>query len=86
MQAAAGRRQQRERLVQRDAARAAAPPASGEDKCPVELDHVELDEIAAALDRERERLGCVLGRERGRAPMADPAAAPSRRRRSITAG
>ena len=38
----------------------------------VDVVHVELDEIAAELEREAQRLDRVLRRERGRAAMTDP--------------
>ena len=44
----------------------------GEHERPVELEHVELDQVAAELDRERERGDRVLGRERRGAAVADP--------------
>src|SRR5204863_3395409 len=41
-------------------------------------ENVELEHVAAELDRERERLGRVLGRERRRAAMADAREAAGR--------
>src|SRR5207249_5865895 len=38
----------------------------------VEVDHVELDEVAAQLERKRERANRVLGRKCRSAPVPDP--------------
>jgi hypothetical protein len=44
----------------------------GEDERPLDVEHVQLDQVAAELQGDGERLDRVLGRERGGAAMADP--------------
>jgi hypothetical protein len=44
----------------------------GEHEIPVELQHVELDQVTPELDRERERRDRVLGRKRSGTAVTDP--------------
>src|SRR4249920_2460064 len=65
-------RQEAERLVERGRVGWRFRGRMRQDEPPVQLDHVELDEVAAELDRKLERGDGVLRRERRGAAVADP--------------
>ena len=75
--------EERQRLLERGGLGGQLGRRMREHQRAVELEHVELDQVAAELDRRRERFERVLGSERRRASMADPQQRAFRRRRSI---
>src|SRR5436190_17884056 len=71
-----GPREERKRLVERREVGRDLRRRMGEDKRSVELEYVELDQVAAELQRERERRDRVLRRERSRTAVPDPQQPP----------
>src|SRR4051794_37804846 len=71
MHAGRGRRQQGEDVVERRQAVGGGRTVVRDDQLIADQVHVELDEVAAELDRERDPLERVLRRERARAAMAN---------------
>src|SRR5436190_6227896 len=68
--------QKRKRLVERRELGRDLRCRMGEDERSVELEDIELDQVAAEFQRERERGDRVLGRQRSRTSVPDPQRAP----------